>query len=181
MKDFDSKLLKIRCAKAGDMRAVAEIYRHEVVNCDTVWEETPPNISEINQRRKNIQNDGFPYFVAHLQNRLIGFTYAYHFRPRFGYRYTVESSIYVATDMQRIGIGQLMMAELINACTQKGFRQMLAVVGDSRNLKSINFHKKIGFRRIAILNSIGFRSERWLDSVIMGLSLGDGDTTQPTN
>ena len=171
--------IKVSAAEHLHMREIAEIHRFEVLNGVSSWEAIPPDEREMNRRRKQIQSAGLPYLVAHQNDKLIGFSYASPFRPRSGYRYTVESSIYVATDLQRAGVGSLLMTELIHICTKQDLRQMLAVIGDSKNTKSINFHLKLGFKKVATLGAIGFRFDRWLDSVIMQLSLGDGSKTPP--
>ena len=179
MKKSASPSIKVSAAKHQHMREIAEIYRFEVLNGVSSWEAMPPDEIEMNRRRKQIQNSGLPYLVAHEHDKLIGFSYASVFRPRSGYRYTVESSIYVATNLQRAGVGSLLMKELIQSCTKQDLRQMLAVIGDSKNTKSINFHLKMGFKKVAILGAIGFRFDRWLDSLIMQLSLGEGSKTSP--
>ena len=179
MKDFDFERIKISAANSEDMGSITAIYYHEVLKGISSWEEKPPDQDEMDQRRKKIQDGGYPYLTAYLGNKLIGYTYASPYRPRSGYRYTVESSIYISQNLRRRGLGQLLMANLIETCTNKGFRQMLAVIGDSNNIMSINFHLKLGFKKIATINSIGFKFERWLDSVVMQLPLGPGDKTPP--
>jgi phosphinothricin acetyltransferase len=78
-----------------------------------------------------------------------------------------------------MGLGQKLLSQLIIQCTQEGFRQMIAVVGDSENHMSIDFHKKMGFEEVGVIKSIGYKFERWLDSVMLQLTLGEGDTSPP--
>ena len=118
-------------------------------------------------------------FVATLDDLLVGYTYASSYRPRPGYRYTVENSIYVDPAYQRRGIARQLMQTLIVACTAQGYRQMVAVIGDSENHASIALHHTLGFAHVARLPNLGFKFGRWLDSVMMQRALGDGGATLP--
>ena len=70
-------------------------------------------------------------------------------------------------------------SELIAQCTAQGFRQMIAVIGDSANAASIKRHEALGFTMAGNLRAVGRKRGRWLDSVMMQLALGEGDTTEP--
>ena len=91
----------------------------------------------------------------------------------------LKISVYVAPDMHRKGIGALLLRALIAASTQRGYRQMIAVIGDSAQTGSIALHERAGFRHIGTLRSVGFKHGKWLDTVLMQRALGDGDTTAP--
>jgi len=163
-----------------DMPAIQAIYASEVLHGVSSWEDVPPSLEEMEQRAIAITQAGYPYLVAVCDDQVLGYAYASTYRPRPAYRYTVENSIYLANGMQRRGLGQQLLKHLIKECTVKGFRQMIAVVGDSDNSMSIDFHKKMGFEQVGIIKSIGYKFERWLDSVMLQLTLGDGDTKAPT-
>jgi L-amino acid N-acyltransferase YncA len=122
---------------------------------------------------------GFPCLVAELDGAVAGYAYAgaYHSRP--AYRWTVENSIYVAEQFQRKGLGGRLLARLIAESQVRGFRQMIAVIGDSTNAASIALHKTAGFRLIGTLRSVGFKHGHWLDVVVMQHALGEGDSTPP--
>jgi phosphinothricin acetyltransferase len=124
--------------------------------------------------------NGFPYIVAEIGGMLAGYAYAGPFRSRPAYRLTIENSVYIAPDMQGRGIGRALLAALIEACEARGFRQMIAVIGDStKQAASIGLHETLGFRHIGILQDVGFKHGRWLDSVLMQRELGAGATTAP--
>ena len=110
---------------------------------------------------------------------MLGFAYAYAYRDRPAYRFTVEDSVYVAADARGRGIGKILMAALIARTTAAGFRQMVAVIGDSANAGSIRLHEAMGFRHAGLLASSGWKSDRWLDVVLMQRPLGDGDAVAP--
>jgi len=171
--------LIIRDVTEDDMASIQQIYADEVLHGVSSWEEDPPSVAEMALRRDGIVNAGYPYRVAVLDGAVIGFAYASAYRPRPAYRHTVENSIYIAAQAQRAGIGRRLLTDLIDVCTKLNFRQMIAVTGDSHNLRSIDFHLKMGFKKIGTINSIGFKFGRWLDSVVLQRPLGDGDNTLP--
>jgi L-amino acid N-acyltransferase YncA len=117
--------------------------------------------------------------VAEVEGRVVGFAYANAFRPRRAYRYSVENSVYVESDSQGQGVGILLLSTLIEACTAKQYRQMIAVIGDSAQQASIRLHRRMGFTFSGTIHSVGFKHGRWLDSVIMQLPLGPGATSPP--
>src|SRR5262249_41459590 len=142
-------------------------------------EETPPGVSEMIARRASVLQQRLPYIVAERDGVVVGYAYASTFRPRPAYRFTVEDSIYVRHDLIGRGVGAALLAELIARCEAGGFRQMVAVIGDSDNLASIGLHERFGFVRTALAPSVGFKFGRWVDTVDMQRALGPGATTLP--
>ncbi|MCG8492247.1 MAG: N-acetyltransferase family protein [Sneathiellales bacterium] len=169
----------IRTVEQRDLPAIQRIYEDQVLNGVSSWEEEPPSLEEMTNRCNSILEGGFPYLVATEGDRLLGYAYASSYRARIGYRYVVENSIYVDKETRGKGVGRLLMDTLIKDCTARGFRQMIAVIGSSDNSASLDFHERMGFERVGLLPSIGFKFGRWMDSVIMQISLGDGDKTLP--
>src|SRR5471032_2457424 len=132
------------------------------------------------RRMENMTGNGFPYIVAEIRGVLAGYAYAGPYRLRPAYRHTVENSVYIAPDMQRSGVCRALLAALIEACETRGFRQMIAVIGDStKQAASIGLHEALGFRHVGILEHVGFKHGRWLDSVLMQRDLGAGASTKP--
>ncbi len=174
-----SPSLEIRDVIPSDISAIHKIYEEQVLHGISSWEEEPPSAEELLRRCQAIQTAGYPYRVALLNEILIGYCYASAYRPRTGYRFVVENSIYVAKQARGTGAAQLLMRDLIEHCTELGYRQMIAVVGGSDNYPSLKFHEKMGFIRVGLLPSIGFKFGNWIDSVILQLELGDGDSTLP--
>jgi phosphinothricin acetyltransferase len=169
----------VRPAQLDDLPAIHAIYCYNVVQGTASWEVDPPDEAEMRRRMQAVLEQGYPYFVTELAGQVAGYTYASSYRPRPGYRYTVENSVYVAAGCQRRGIGRLLLAQLIAACAAQGFRQMVAVIGDSQNVASINLHRALGFQHVGLLPNIGFKFGRWLDCVLMQRSLGEGGETFP--
>jgi L-amino acid N-acyltransferase YncA len=169
----------IRPATPADVPTITAIYRPAVLQGTASFELEPPDESEMLRRFNAIVEGGYPYFVAELDGRVAGYAYASAYRARPGYRFTVEDSIYIAPDAQGKGLGRLLLPAVIDAATARGSRLMIAVIGDSANFGSITLHRRAGFTFSGIIHSVGYKFGRWLDSVIMQLPLGEGDTTTP--
>ncbi len=171
--------LEIRPALEADLPAITAIYDHAVRHGTATFELTAPDLAEMTRRFNALMEGGFPYFVAELEGRVVGYAYAGAYRPRPAYRFTVENSIYLDPAIHRRGIGLELMQRLIVECEARGFRQMIAVIGDSANAGSIGVHRKCGFQMIGTHPDVGFKFGRWLDTVMMQRSLGEGATTVP--
>ncbi|MPY69080.1 MAG: GNAT family N-acetyltransferase [Alphaproteobacteria bacterium] len=171
--------IRLREAVAGDMAQVAAIYAHHVRTGVASFEEVPPDGAEMARRHAAVTAAGMPYLVAEQDGRVVGYAYAARYRERTAYRYTVEDSVYVADGAARGGIGRTLLVALIERCTALGYRQMVAVIGDSANAGSIGLHASLGFRAAGVLPSVGFKLGRWVDSVIMTRALGEGDQAPP--
>ena len=161
----------VRPATADDVTQIAAIYSHHVLHGTGTFEIEAPDRDEISWRRSEIERQGLPYLVAAVDDRILGYAYAGPYRPRPAYGYTVEDSIYVDPAEVGRGIGKLLLPALIEACENAGRRQMIAVIGDSGNIASIRLHERFGFRYAGVLRSVGFKFERWLDTVLMQLEL----------
>ena len=172
-------MLTIRPARPGDIPAIAAIYQEAVRTGTASWELEPPTEAEMLKRFEAITGGGYPYLVAEMGGSLAGYAYVNAYRPRLAYRYTVENSIYVDPARQGQGIGKRLLQALIDDCARRGFRQMIAVIGDSGNAGSIGLHRRFGFEPVGTLRSAGFKFGRWVDTVLMQRSLGPGDRTLP--
>ena len=172
--------IAIRPARASDIPAITRIYAHAVEHGTASFELAPPDEAEMARRMDDLLGKGYPYLIAEDGGILAGYAYAGPYRTRPAYRPTVENSVYVAPDNQRRGVGRALLAGLIEACAACGFRQMIAVIGDSpRQAASIGLHQALGFHDVGILEDVGFKHGRWLDSVLMQRSLGPGSTKAP--
>ena len=166
-------------ADLSHLVALQAIYAHWVTHSLASFEEAPPDIEEMDHRRRQVQQLGLPYLVA-LDGALIaGFAYAGPYRTRSAYRYTVEDSVYVDHRALRRGVGRALLRVLIERCTALGYRQMVAVIGDSGNDSSIGAHAAMGFQMAGRLPAIGFKLGRWVDSVVMQRPLGSGAAAPP--
>ena len=162
----------VRAATEADMAAVRDIYAHYVLHSLATFEETPPTLEEMLERRRASVDLGLPYLVAAAGGEILGFAYAAAYRSRPAYRFTVEDSVYVADGLGSQGIGSALLGELIARCEGGPWRQMLAVVGDSANSGSIALHRRFGFELAGMLRSVGFKHGRWVDTPILQRPLG---------
>ncbi|MGH6974409.1 MAG: GNAT family N-acetyltransferase, partial [Stellaceae bacterium] len=156
----------LRDSTPGDAEAIAAIYAHHVRFGLGTFEETPPSVDEIRQRREGILALGLPFLVTTAGERIVGYAYAGLYRTRSAYRYTLEDSIYVAAEAARRGVGRALLARLIERCNGLGYRQMIAVIGDSDNRASIRLHAALGFEHVGIQPAVGFKHGRWVDSIL---------------
>ena len=171
--------LEIRPTTAADLPAITGIYEHAVLHGTATFELIPPDLAEMTRRFATLMEGGYPYFTATLRGRVGGYAYAGAYRPRPAYRFTVENSVYLDPAIHRRGIGLQLMVRLIAESEARGYRQMIAVIGDSANAGSIGVHRKCGFDMIGTHPNVGFKFGRWLDTVMMQLALGDGGRTLP--
>src|SRR5262249_60006843 len=143
------------------------------------FEIEPPTEAEMSRRYEALRASGHPYIVAEVEGTIVGYAYAGPYRARPAYRWSVEDSIYIAPQSQRRGIGRLLLERLLAEAQAGGFRQMIAVIGDSTNAGSIELHRAAGFRLVGTFDNVGFKFGRWLDSVLMQRPLGTGATAMP--
>jgi len=169
----------IRESQPDDITDIQRIYAHHVQNGTASFEEVAPDTEAMAVRRQAVLELGAPYIVAERDGVVHGYAYATGFRPRSAYRYTVENSIYVEPQATGMGIGSKLLSTLIERCTDLGYRQMIAVIGGSQNLASINLHKRHGFEPAGQLNATGYKFGAWVDTVIMQRALGPGDDSLP--
>jgi L-amino acid N-acyltransferase YncA len=174
--------MHIRPASPSDVPAITRIYAQSVINGTATFELEPPSEAEMAARMAQIREGGYPYLAAELDGAFAGYAYAGAYRIRPAYRFTVENSLYVAPAAQRRGVGRSLLDALIEACGKAGFRQMVAVIGDSANqAASVALHKAAGFHTVGTLDHVGFKHGRWLDSLLMQRALGNGAETPPDN
>jgi L-amino acid N-acyltransferase YncA len=169
----------IRDSAPTDIPAIAAIYAHSVSTSLATFDEQPPSMEEMAQRRADVVDIGLPFIVAMNDGQILGYAYAAAFRRRTGYRFTLEDSIYVAPAMTHRGIGTALLTALIERCATAGYRQLVAVIGDRAHTASIGLHEKLGFTHVGVLPAIGFKFGRWVDVVLMQRALGPGAASAP--
>jgi L-amino acid N-acyltransferase YncA len=169
----------IRPAESADISTITRIYADAVEHGTATFEIEPPDQAEMARRMEALLARQYPYLVAELDEAVAGYAYAGAYRSRRAYDWCVEDSIYVAPQFHRRGVGTQLLTHLIAAAEARGFRQMIAVIGDSAQIASIAVHATAGFTRVGVLRSVGFKHDRWLDTVLMQRPLGVGDCAAP--
>jgi len=157
----------IRPATPADIPAITCVYAHAVRHSTASFELEPPDEAEMGRRQNALLTGGFPYLVAEAGGVVMGYAYAGPYRARPAYRFTVEDSVYIAPEAQGRGIGRLLLDQLIVESEARGYRQMIAIIGDSAQMASIALHRTAGFRLVGTFEAVGFKFGRWLDTVLM--------------
>ncbi|MGI4945477.1 MAG: GNAT family N-acetyltransferase [Janthinobacterium lividum] len=171
--------MDIRPVEAAYIPEIQAIYAHHVLNGSGTFEEVPPSVEEIQQRFAAITGRGWSALAAVDETGVLGYAYFSQLRDRSAYRYTAEDSIYVRDDVRGQGVGKALVARVLHEAEAVGFRQMIAVIGDSENIGSIGVHASLGFKQVGVLRASGLKFGRWVDTVYMQRALGRGDTDLP--
>ncbi|MES2183508.1 MAG: N-acetyltransferase family protein [Pseudomonadota bacterium] len=170
----------IRPAQDADMTAIAAIYSHYVLGSTCTFETVPPTPQDMAARRAEVLSRGLPWLVAQdPDGSLLGYAYCNWFKPRPAYRHSAENSIYLSHTAVGRGVGRRLLDALCEAALAAGVRQVIAVIGGADNVASIGLHRKAGFGDAGVLQSAGWKFDRWLDVVLMQKPLGDGDSSSP--
>ena len=165
----------IRPSSDDDLTAIHATYAHYVLTSVASFEFQPPTLSEMSSRRQAILSSSLPYLVAvdPVTSRVCGYAYAGVYRPRHGYRFTVESTVYVDSEKRRRGVGSALMKALMADCASKGYKQMLAIVtsGHESMAASLALHTRLGFRTVGVLSGVGHKFDQWLDTTVFQVAL----------
>lgn len=171
--------MDIRPARADDVPEIQSIYAHHVLHGAGTFEEVPPSVEEMRARFNAVMERGWAWLVAADETGVLGYAYFTQIRERSAYRYTAEDSIYVREDVRGQGVGKALVACVLEEAERAGFKQMIAVIGDSENVGSIGMHASLGFQRVGIMRASGAKFGRWVDTVYMQRALGRGDADPP--
>ena len=158
---------ELRAVTSNDIGAIRDIYAHHVLHGTGTFELTPPDESEMAARIDAVTSAGLPFLVAAERGNVVGFAYAGPYRSRPAYRFTLEDSIYLRPEATGGGLGGRLLQALLDRCQALGVRQVIAVIGDSANVASIRTHEKCGFVRVGTFRAVGWKFDRWLDTVLM--------------
>jgi L-amino acid N-acyltransferase YncA len=156
----------VRPSTSLDIPAITAIYAKFVTASTATFEVVAPDEPEMIRRRQAVLDRGLPFLVAELEGYVVGFCYASQFRPREGYRYTVEDSIYVRADCIGHGVGKMLLAELISECQARDCHSMVACICGV-NVSSVRLHASLGFQEVGLLPEAGIKFGEWLRLLIM--------------
>jgi phosphinothricin acetyltransferase len=162
--------MRIRDAQESDARSVHAIYTHHVLHGTASYDVDAPSLDQISQKMRWILGEGWPFLVTEADGRVVGYAYVTQFRDRAAYRFTCENSIYVHPDWTGRGIGKALLRSLVERAAQFGFRTMVAVIGGAEPA-SVALHTSCGFAEVGRLEAVGWKKERWLDSLYMQRNL----------
>ena len=160
-------MLQVREIKPEDLLEVTNIYNYYVISSASTFDNEIQETEKIKHKFETLLNQKMPILIAEIDEKVVGYAYASPYRQRWGYRYSVEDSIFIHKDHIREGIGESLLQELIKRVRILGFNQMVAIIGDSTNIASIKLHRKLGFHIVGKMPGIGRKFNKWLDNVIM--------------
>lgn len=167
--------ITIRDAEESDAEAVQAIYAHHVLHGTATYDIDPPSVGAIRGKIRSIRAAGWPFIIADIDGAVAGYAYASQFRDRAAYRFAAEDSIYVHRGMTGRGVGKALLKALVERSAECGFSTLIAVIGGAEPA-SIAVHAASGFREAGRLKAVGFKKERWLDSVYMQIELSGAQT-----
>ncbi|HQT45851.1 MAG: GNAT family N-acetyltransferase [Acidocella sp. 20-63-7] len=164
--------MEILNATPADLADIQAIYAHHVLHGTGSFEDVPPSLEAMTARYHKVLAAGDAWLVARDASGCLGFGYYGPFRERAAFRYTVEDSVYVREGVRGQGVGKAIVAALLVHAQAAGYKQMLALIGDSENAASIGMHASLGFLPVGTMRKVGYKLDRWLDVVTMQKALG---------
>jgi L-amino acid N-acyltransferase YncA len=161
---------EIAPAEPEDLPGIGKIYAHYVTDSVVTFEEHVPSADDLRRKLDDLRERGLPFLVARDGDRVLGYAHAGPWRPKPAYRYSVEDSIYLAPDATGRGLGKALMQRLLEGC--RGY-VVVAVIVDADGPASVALHRSFGFQDAGRLRNVGYKHDRWLDTVLMQLDLRD--------
>ncbi|QDQ29356.1 N-acetyltransferase [Chitinimonas arctica] len=152
----------MRSACAADAAAIAAIYNPYVLDSVITFEETPVSVAAMADRISDTLAAGLPWLVAERDGQLQGYAYAAKWRARSAYRYALESSVYLAPTAKRLGLGSELYRCLLARLREIGCHTVIGGIA-LPNTASVALHEKLGYRRVARFEQVGYKFERWID------------------
>lgn len=154
--------MEIRDAQAGDAAAIAAIYNHYVLGSTVSMEEEAVGDSAMAGRIADVRDAALPWLVLYQEGVLAGYAYASKWRARRGYRFSVESTVYLAPEQRGRGHGAVLYRELLARLDAAGYRQVIGGIA-LPNPASIALHEKLGFEKVAQFREVGVKFGQPLD------------------
>ncbi len=151
----------IRVVSPADVSAITDIYNEYVLHSTATFDESLLSIDDMREHILHIA-DAFPYFVYEIDGRVVGYCFAHRWKPRSAYNTTLETTVYVAPDSQRKGVGRQLMEVLIDECRSRGYKTLIACI-TAGNEVSIALHRKLGFVCVSHFERVGIKFDTWLD------------------
>lgn len=151
----------IRLATIADAAPIAAIYNHYVRTTTITFEEQAVEVEEMARRIEDV-GAKLPWYVFERDGSVIGYAYATPWRARSAYRFSVESTVYVAPEFPRLGIGSRLYKTLIEDLRSRGIQVVLGGIAQP-NLASVSLHEALGFQKVAHFSRVGRKFEQWVD------------------
>lgn len=163
----------VRHAMQNDIPAIVEIYNYAVLHTTATADYEPVSVEVRQQWLRDRQAEGYAVLVAERKGRIVGWAALNPFKPKIGYQFTAENSVYVAPDCLGQGIGKQLLARLLECAQEQGLHSVVALI-DSANGVSIALHEKLGFVEVGRVPEAVFKFNRWLDVMYLQKRLRTG-------
>lgn len=154
--------MHIRDATADDAQAIAAIYNPYIADTTISFEEQPVTDADMARRIADVQEAGLPWLVIEQGRAVLGYAYATKWRVRHAYRFSVESSVYLAPQAAGQGLGTRLYAALLERLRAQGYHLVIGGVA-LPNAASVALHEKLGFEQVANFREVGFKFDRWIN------------------
>lgn len=154
--------IALRQVESADAAAICAIYNPHVRETIVTFEDVPVTPVQMAERIDQVQAAGYPWLVAEAGDRVVAYAYAARWRSRAAYDPTVETTIYVAADLQRGGVGAPLYDALLGELAGRGFHVALGCIA-LPNAASVAFHERRGFSKVAHHAQVGRKFDRWID------------------
>lgn len=164
--------VQLRPAKDADLDAILAIHNDAILTSAAIWYDEPVDRADREAWFAERQAMGHPVIVAEVDGVVAGYASYGPWRPRSGYRFTVENSVYLDAAHQGQGLGRALLVELIAVAREAGLHMMIANI-EASNTASIRLHESLGFEQSGFVREVGRKFDRWLDLAILQLKLGD--------
>nr|WP_040750737.1 GNAT family N-acetyltransferase [Nocardia transvalensis] len=157
----------IREARDADLPEILAIHNNAIAETTAIWDTEPVGIEERRAWLRDRTAAGYPVLVAELEGAVAGYASYAQWRPKSGYRLTVENSVYVADRFHRRGVATALLTELLARAEDSGTVHAVIAAIESANTTSITLHEKFGFRIVGELPEVGRKFGRWMDLTLM--------------
>ena len=152
----------IRAVRSDDAPHIAAIYNHYVLHTIVTFEEESVPDTELARRIQSVLDAGLPWLVAECDGQVMGYAYATRWKERVGYRFSVESTVYLDQHAGGRGLGAHLYTTLFDALQARGMHSIMAGIG-LPNDASVALHEKFGMTKVAHLADAGCKFGRWID------------------
>jgi phosphinothricin acetyltransferase len=166
--------LLIRDARETDLPEILAIHNTAIAETTAIWDTEPVDLDERLAWWRDRTTAGYPVLVADLDGAVAGYAGYGRWRPKSGYRFSVENSVYVAERFQRRGVATALLTELLARARRSGAVHTMIAAIESSNTGSIALHQRFGFRVVGVLPHVGYKFGEWMDLTMMQLTFDDG-------
>ncbi|MFD4432515.1 GNAT family N-acetyltransferase [Nocardia sp. NPDC058497] len=160
----------IRDADKADLPAVLAIHNTNIAESTAIWDTDEVDLDDRITWFADRTAAGMPILIAEIDGEVAGYASYGRWRPKSGYRFTVENSVYVDHRFQRRGVATALLTELIARATDSGRVHAMIAAIESGNAASITLHERFGFRTVGELPEVGRKFDRWMDLTLMQLN-----------